>query len=325
MTRDGAGFQFRDTDKVTLRTHPDVTFQFDQLLVYGRLEDGHVPVQVDDSASLTGPTPEPKSARLLAAVMPLVNAATASVAETGQTFPRMLAFNLFGQGVASFEAAQLLINDRRPVEALPVLRNLVIIASRFEQMTGEEGPGLGIVLRMALDMPQELGATAETSAVYREQILSGAASARITVPGELPAPDASAIHASLRYEMQLATGVIDGTYAALSPHLQHENADHAAFYTQVEPGPFTEMIASACVITQLELLESAAKLLSWAINEQEIHGLLAEARELNETSANPGSQPGELEGPNLRDPPASTTPARADGSRQYRQHAGAED
>jgi len=303
VTRDGSGFKFRDTDKFTLRTHADVTFQFDQLLVYGRLEDGRVPVQVDDSAAFTGPTPEPKSARLLAAVMPLVNAATASAAETRQTLPRMLAFNLFGQGVASFEAAQLLINDRRPVEAVPVLRNLVVIASRFEQMTGEDGPGIGIMLRMALDMPEELGATAETSAVYREQILSGAASARIIVPGELPAPDASAIHASLRYEMQLARGAVDGTCAAIWPHLKHQDADHAAFYTQVEPGPFTEMIASACVIAQLELLKSAAKLLSWAIAEQEIHGLLAEARELNEASANPESQPGEPEAPSLRDLP----------------------
>jgi hypothetical protein len=151
---------------------------------------------------------------------------------------------------------------------------------------------------MALDMPGELGATAETSTVYREQILSGAASARITVPGELPPPDASAIHASLRYEMQLARGVVDGTYAAIWPHLQHGDADHAAFYTQVEPGPFTEMIASACVIAQLELLKSAANLLSWAIDEQKIHRLLAEARELNEASANPESQPGGPEAPN---------------------------
>jgi hypothetical protein len=63
------------------------------------------------------------------------------------------------------------------------------------------------------------------------------------------------------------------------------------------------MIASACVIAQLELLRSAAKLLSWAIAEQEIHGLLAEARELNEASANPESRPGEPEVPNLRDLP----------------------
>ena len=63
------------------------------------------------------------------------------------------------------------------------------------------------------------------------------------------------------------------------------------------------MIASACVIAQLELLKSAAELLSWAIAGQEIHGLLAEARELNEASPNPESQPGEPEAPNLRDLP----------------------
>jgi hypothetical protein len=60
VTRDGSAFHFRDTDKVTVRTHPDVTFQLDQLLVYGRVEDGHVPVQVDGSTAFTGPTPEPK-------------------------------------------------------------------------------------------------------------------------------------------------------------------------------------------------------------------------------------------------------------------------
>lgn len=300
VTRDGSRFQFRDTDKVTVRTHADVTFQLDQLLVYGRLEDGHVPVQVDNSDALMGPTPEPKSVRLLAAVMPLVNAATANAAETRQTRPRVLAFNLFAQGVASFEAVQLLISDKRSVEALPVLRNLVFIASRFEEMISEDGPGIGIVLRMALDMPEEIGATAETSAMYREQILSSAASAGVTVPGELPAPDASAIHVSLRGEMQLARGVVDGTYAATLPHLKHQDADHSAFYTQVEPGPFTELIASACVIAQLELLKSAARLLSWPIDQQEIHGLLVEARELNEASVIFESQPGEPEVPNLR-------------------------
>ena len=291
VTRDGSAFQFQDTDKITVRTHPDVTFQLDQLLVFGRLEDGRVPVRVDGSAALTEPRPEPRSTRLLAAVMPLVNAATANAAETRQAFPHVLAFNLFGQGVASFEAAQLLISDRRPVEALPVLGNLVIIASRFEQMTRADGPGTGIVVRMALDLLEVPGATAETSGMYREQILGGAASAGISIPDELPAPDASEIYASLTQEMQFAKYAANGTYATTGLHLKHEDADHGAFYTQVEPSPFTEMIASACVIAQLDLLKSAAKVLSWAIDEQQVHKLLAEARELNEASANPASPP----------------------------------
>ena len=285
VTREGSTFQFKDNDKITPRIHPDMTFELDGLLLYSRLEDGQVSVEAADLSDSIGPTPEPRSASMLAAVIPLVNTATASIAATRQALPRMLALNLFAQGCAFFESAQLLINERRPVEALPALRSLVIIASRFEQMADEDGPGIGIILRMALDMPAEIGATAEAGAKYREQVLDAAAAAGITIPDELPAPDASVIHISLTHEMRLAKGVINGTFAAIWPHLRREDADHAGFNTQVEPGPFTEMIASACVIAQLELLRNGSSLYGWAIDQQKIGMLLDQARELNEESA----------------------------------------
>lgn len=40
VTREGSTFQFRDNDRVTVRTHSDVVFQPDGLLICGRLEDG---------------------------------------------------------------------------------------------------------------------------------------------------------------------------------------------------------------------------------------------------------------------------------------------
>lgn len=88
---------------------------------------------------------------LLISVMPLMNTAAASGAETAQTHPQILAFQLFGQGVAYFQAAQTLIAAHRAIEALPLLRGLVTIAARFEQMTAEHGPGLGLMIRLALD------------------------------------------------------------------------------------------------------------------------------------------------------------------------------
>jgi hypothetical protein len=99
------------------------------------------------------------------------------------------------------------------------------------------------------------------------------------------------IYTSLIQEIRFASGAVDGTYTAIGPHLKQEDAGHVSFYTQVEPAPFTEMIASACVIAQLELLKSAAYVLGWASNEHEIRRLLAEARELNEASANPEARP----------------------------------
>jgi len=293
VTRSTTEFQFNDTETFTLRTHPDVRFQPDQFIAIGRLEDGHAPVHVANSTiAMTGPTPEPKSVKLLATVMPLVTAASTGPAENRIPFPLMFASNLFGQGIASFEAAQLLISNRRPVEALPVLRNLVLVASRFEQMTHKDGPGTGIVLRMALDMLKEVGAVEQVAARHSKQILDSAAVIGISVPQELPAPDTTGVYASLAQEMRLADSAVNGTYATTGPHLEFENPEHLAFRTQLDPGPFTELIASACVIAELELLKNAAQVLGWEVDKQEIDRLLGRARELNEESANPEPSPG---------------------------------
>ena len=286
VVREGSTFQISANDKITVRTHPDVSFQLDRLEIYGRLEDGQAPVQMSEQDTLIEPTPEPKSTRMLAAVMPMVDAATASGADIGQIFPRTLAFYLFGQGVAFFQSAHTLINSQQPVETLSALRGLAIIASRFEQITEDSGPGIGVVVRMALDSPGELGADPALDAMYREELLKGATSAGITIPDELPEPEASAIYGSLAFEMRLAQSTVNGTYAAVGLHVKQSDAEHADFRTRLEPGPFTEMVASASVIAQLDLLKRGAKLLGWAVDEQKIDDLLEAARGLNQASAN---------------------------------------
>ncbi len=286
VVREGSTFQISANDKITVRTHPDVSFQLDRLEIYGRLEDGQAPVQMSEQDTLIEPTPEPKSTRMLAAVMPMVDAATASGADIGQIFPRTLAFYLFGQGVAFFQSAHTLINSQQPVETLSALRGLAIIASRFEQITEDSGPGIGAVVCMALDSPGELGADPALAAMYREELLKGATSAGITIPDELPEPETSAIYGSLAFEMRLAQSTVNGTYAAVGLHVKQSDAEHADFRTRLEPGPFTEMVASASVIAQLDLLKRGAKLLGWTVDEQKIDDLLEAARGLNQASAN---------------------------------------
>jgi hypothetical protein len=80
--------------------------------------------------------------------MPLVDAAAASGADKGHTMASMFAFNMFGQAVASFQSIRVLGGAGQPVEALPALRGLVILAARFEQMTDPAGPGLGVAVRV---------------------------------------------------------------------------------------------------------------------------------------------------------------------------------
>ena len=128
-----------------------------------------------------------KKPDLLPRVMPLVDAAAASGTGIAQAFPRPLAFSLYGQGVACFQSAQLLITDGRPVEALPSLHGLVTIAARFEQIQANP-QRLGLAVRLALDAltkefsegyPDRIGA-------ITDELLRSAAQAGLPVPDAAP-------------------------------------------------------------------------------------------------------------------------------------------
>src|ERR1035437_3736976 len=195
----------------------------------------------------------------------------------------MFAFNLFGQGVAFFQSAQTLLNSFQPVEALPALRGLTIIAARFEQMAADDEFGLGIVGRLVINALDEVAVNNDVAVTRRAELLLEAEQAGLVIPDELAGAETSAIYVSLTAEMALAQGVVDGTYGTIGLHVKLADDQRFGFNTHLEPGHFTEMVASACVIAQLELLKLAAKLFGWTIDESQLDALLRDARELNET------------------------------------------
>jgi hypothetical protein len=225
---------------------------------------------------------------LLGAVMAFVDAATAGSAEVGRTFPQALAFNLFGQGVAYFQSAQTLIAENQPVEALPSLRGLVSVAARFEQMTQDGGEGLGLMIRLAVDtVDDELLAGVGSQAVtVKENLLRNALSSGLSIPDDVRPPETTAIWHSLTAEMRMARHAAEGGYWTVGLHLRSgKGADHLEFRTKLEPGAFTDLIASACAIAQLELLKHAAAVFDWTLDVERINVSLTEARKLNEASA----------------------------------------
>jgi hypothetical protein len=223
---------------------------------------------------------------LLAAVMPLVDAAAATGADTALTYPAVLAFTLFGQGVAYFQGTRTLITGRQPAEGLPLLRGLVTIAARFEQMTEEGGEGLGLVIRLALDAADDelRGQHPADTASYN--LLQAAASYGLSVPDKLRNVESSRIWRSLAAEMQMARHADGNSFGIAGFHLKPASpASIFGFDTGITPGPFTDLITSACVIAQVELLENAAPVFGWTTDTETISKLKAEARELNERAA----------------------------------------
>jgi hypothetical protein len=277
VVREGSTFKMSDTDRMTVRTRPGVGFQLTRLELVGRLEGGQVPVEMSEQDVRIDSMPDRKSADLLSSVMPLIDAVTAGAADVGLTPPQLLAFNLFGQGVAFFQSAQTLINADLPVEALPSLQGLTTIAARFEQLTQPEGAGVGVVLRLVLDSLDDDAA--------RSKVLNAAGSAGISVPDGLPGPERTTVWQSLTTEMEFARAVCGGSYSMVEFHLDRADSEHWAFHTKLEPGSFTDLVGSACVIAQLHLLQRGAEFFGWTLETEKVKDLLASAEEINSVAA----------------------------------------
>ena len=298
-------FVFQPEETITVQFAPGLQFEPRDFAIYGGLNPAppdasasRPPGWGPDSAAAGQITPEGqpfeiKKQDLLARVMPLVDAAAASGTGIAQAFPRPLAFNLFGQGVACFQSAQLLIADSRPVEALPSLYGLVTIAARFEQMISDPR-ALGLVVRLALDgLTEELqGSSPDRIRATTDELLRSAAQAGLPVPGTAPPSESTAIWRSLSAEMFLAQRAVNGSYLIAGLHVRPGNSGSADFHTRLESGPLTDLIKSACVIAQLDLLQHAAPVFAWTVDTSTLENLLAEARQLNDTSAGLASPSG---------------------------------
>jgi hypothetical protein len=87
--------------------------------------------------------------------------------------------------------------------------------------------------------------------------------------------------------MRLARQAMEGSYLTTGLHM-HQNPDQGrtGFHTRLESGPLTDMISTACAIGQLDLLQHAAPLFDWTVDQDAIEDLLAQAKLVNEASAN---------------------------------------
>jgi hypothetical protein len=284
MVRDGSTFKMTYAEKFTVRTHPNISFVPERLEVFGRLENGQVPVDLAENIELDDPG-DRTSHRLLAAVMPLVDGATETGADQDHTIASMFAFNMFGQAVAYYRSTEALINASMPAEALASLHGLVLIAARFEQMTALNGDGLGVATRSVLDSLRELGADPDQTAQALQQVQSSVQVIGIDVPDQLAPPEDTSIYQSLQAEMIMAARVVEGSYSAVHLHTARTDQNHAYFQVALEHGPLADLVASAAVIAMLETLANAVQLFGWASSAETIATTIAEARALNEAAS----------------------------------------
>jgi hypothetical protein len=252
--------------------------------VFGRLENGEVPVEFNENIQVEH-TADSEFRRLLSAVMPLVDGATGNGVYQEHVPAAKFAFNMFGQAVAYFRSTEALINAHLPAEALAQLRGLVLIAARFEQMTAPGSEGLGIAVRSVLNATVELGADADLTAQASQQIHGTAEAAGVLIPEQLAPPESAWIYKSLQAEMTMAANVVNGSYNATLLHTGQADPEHAYFQVVLDHGPLADLAASAAVIAMLNILSDAAQLFGWTADAEAITTTMGEARVLNDSAA----------------------------------------
>ena len=86
------------------------------------------------------------------------------------------------------------------------------------------------------------------------------------------------------HDQRLAETASQGGYGIVGLHIQVGTEQHG-FHTKRQPDSFTDMVTSACVMAQLELLKRAASVFGWDLDAARVDELIAEATAMNNADA----------------------------------------
>lgn len=274
VTRDGTSFEMQQQEKLTVRASAGSSFRLERLDVFGRLADGDEPTTAIRSIEASEASPGVDGLRLVDQAVAMFQQVGGGQTYALEDFAQHAAFIFFGQGVAYLEATHALLRVKMPAEALPSLRGLTVSAARFEQMAAKGGPGLGIAVRMLANSIEEGGATAGA-------LVDRALSAGMSVPAELPDVAHSPVYQTLSAEMALADTAMADSCSVAQFHVAGTDESVFAFHTQIAPGHFTDLIASASVLAATSLLTHASAVLGWEVEPEPVARLTAEAQVVN--------------------------------------------
>ncbi|GLZ42849.1 hypothetical protein [Actinokineospora sp. NBRC 105648] len=277
---EGRTVEMNHKEQMTLHVHPDIGFQLDRIELRGRPVDGQAPIDLTDDGMAVSTTPTSPVLQLRRTTMSLIEETLANGLRSDRSIGHRFAFVLYGQAVAFFHSINKLIDSGHPIEALPALRALVILAARFEEMTDPTGPGLGIAVRLALDSVDEHHP--DVALQRQQEVIAAAATFGLVVPDASSAPHSSTVYQCLRIEMLLADLASVGAVHTAGMHLFD---GVPTFQVQQPPGPLTDLVSTAAVIAVLNALRDAATVLKWQLDNDKLATLLGRAHSANETAA----------------------------------------
>lgn len=295
VEREGDMFKFSFEERFTVHCAPSYGFRGVALEARGRLEPGDEPIRFSEVTQIPEQTsaktaPDDDLFSLLRRAIQLAAAAAAPSTTTG--IPTLLAnvFSIYVEQVALLEAIESLARDKRPVEAMVLLRSLMLGACQLELIADHPNPA-GAALRLNLDALERQAKLYESEPTIADRVREQvdwyrrlAAERSIAIPDALPDVQNAPFFAKSANSLRFADEVASPSGFAAMLHTVKDDAGNPSLHTRIADNALLAGVVVDAVDALRASAVALAKALNWPLDMDLVAEITCEVERLSEGS-----------------------------------------
>lgn len=287
--REDGAFKLSLSEKYTAQCSPSYAFTGTGFELRGRVEPGHPALETTTKLTLSQVPPTDRNQlddalKLLRETLSFASETFQSGQSHGFSARKEQAVAIFIESISLAESIELLVRDRRPIEAAILLRSIFLGASRLQTLTASKNPD-GVALRLRLDTVGDIAQIANNPEVVAElerQVQELGKTEGFEIPSSAPPLTESEYFREsedpLRYTELLARG--DGFAGAMHTTANKE-AETLEASTQINDGDHAGTVALNTAEALLIATEALAESLNWQFNTARAEALTFRGKEIS--------------------------------------------
>lgn len=286
--RDNDSFKLSLRERYTAQCSPSYTFTGTGFELRGRVEPGHPALETTTTLTLSQIPPTEGSQLdealgLLRKVHSLASETFQSSQTHGFSARKEQAVAIFIESISLAESIELLVKDKRPVEAAILLRSIFLGASRLQTLAASKNPD-GVALRLRADTVKHFAKIARNTEAVGElerRMQTLAQTEGLVIPDEAPPLTDSDYfrenEAAIQYTELIAQG--DGVAGAMHMN-ENKETETLEASTQISEGNHAETVALDTAEALLIATSALAASLDWHYDSARAAALTSEGKQI---------------------------------------------
>jgi len=263
--------------------------------VRGREEPGQEPIRLDDAIEVTVNSERDASPADALSLVTRASKFASDTAAPGRTIGmpplKTIVFGLFSEQVALFEAIETLLRADRPVEALILLRALMVCTSRLESIISHRDNSDGAALRLKLDAIDRVRALFADDRDFAEHLKETADNYHrraddlgISIPDTAPSIENTPFYREHVQMLRFAEEAARGEDLTVALHTNKDDEGTLGLRTKVVDTNLVRGIAGMSVLALTASTMALATTLGWPYEESVAAELQREGTRLTDES-----------------------------------------